>query len=78
MCIRFRSKETAKGSAISSLETRDLETNAHASNHSPIKAHSSRAFKLANIRTGLGPKNRRIEVHANEKRAKLFTDEASH
>ena len=45
MCIGFHSKETAKGPAISSLETRDLETNAHASNYSNIKARSSRAFK---------------------------------
>jgi hypothetical protein len=30
MCIGFLSKETAKGSAISSLETGDLEANAHA------------------------------------------------
>src|SRR4029077_19163143 len=49
MCIGFRSKETAKGSAISSLETRDLEANAHAPNYSPIKARSSRAFKLAEL-----------------------------
>ena len=35
ICIGFHSKETANGSAISSLETRDLEANAHAPNYSP-------------------------------------------
>jgi hypothetical protein len=46
MCIGFHFKETAKGSAISSLETRDVQANAHAPNYSPIKARSSSAFKI--------------------------------
>jgi hypothetical protein len=75
MCIGFHSKETAKGPAISSLETRDLEATAHAPNYSPIKARSSRVFKLAIFVLAWGPKNRRIEVHVNEKRAKRFTEE---
>jgi len=37
MCIGFLSKETAKRLAIYSLETGDLETNAHALNCSPAK-----------------------------------------